>query len=1055
MIVPFRISSRLLAFVIFVFLSSLSRAEIQPAKDAPQPLSPEQSAARIQLPEGFRLELIASEPIVEEPSCIAFDEWGRLFVCELHGYNIEGHIDTEQLNQTGVLDKQVRRIRWELQGGEIAEKAKARQYGVLKLLSDRDGDGRMDHAEIWADDLPPCYGVVPARGGVLVTCAPDIIYFADRDGDGKPDVRQTLFTGFDIHVLERGINNPRWGPDNWIYVGSGGDGGTITGPHLKAPVKLGSSDFRIKPDGSAIEPVNGRVGTFGMTMNAVGHRFPSSGGQPAIYALPLPYHYLKRNPFVATPRSNHTAAGHNRGYRISKPHPWRVRRGQDPAWVKFYGSHETTSIYFSGGCSTTYYGDPLFPPRFRGNLFYCEPSLNIVHRCLLHRDGPGYRAERASDEQTSEFLASTDQWFRPMNLRAGPHGALHIVDMYREIIEDYSAIPRFLQQQYGLDKGHAHGRLWRLLPEDARLEPRPVNLAGRSSTDLAHATGSPIAWRRHTAQRLLVERQDLGGNAILRQRLRDASASAEAMIHALYTLAGLESLAPADVLPALEHADYGVRLHALKQAAPRLEGPASESLLSRVLSLSADPDPSVRLQLAMTLGEAPGPEVTETLRILARNHGTDRWMDAAILSSSNHHQVGDLLLGVMDDASSSQGSASLVTPLAKTFASRDDSTLSDVLPKIVEFEKKTQHACLEGLIAGLSSRSSPLPGALESWTSLVPLLEGDGEGVVPALVVELAAALDIMESNDIVDGYFDRAATEALDETAETGSREEALKLLTHAPLPRLIPVAQSMLDARHPPVLQLAAIAALGAKEDPTVSAVLLNNWARLSPLTRKAVLSQILARENRLPALLSALKEGTVKPSEIREVDREKLISSRDAEIAREAQGVFEDGQAADHDLEERLARYQKALSGPRDLQSGEAVFGQNCLLCHQLGDQGTDIGPSLGSITTKPDETILVDLLDPSSKIDPEYTLYIVSTNQGQSFAGLLASESPTSLTMRQADGSTAVVLRRDIASMTTSSISLMPGNLHEAMTPEDVANLIAFLRKAYGAQPDASK
>ena len=254
------------------------------------------------------------------------------------------------------------------------------------------------------------------------------------------EVRETLFTGFAINTIERGINNPIWGLDGWIYIGSGSGGGTITGPRLKAPFEVGNSDFRIRPDGSAIERVNGSVSTFGLTMNDLGDRFPSSGGTPVRYALPLPHRYLARNPYVPSPGGTHTASDYNRGFRISDPHPWRAKRQSDPAWVKFYGDRETNSNYFSGGCSTTYYGGSLFPQQYHGNLFYCEPSLNIIHRAVLTRENSGYKASRAPNEKESEFLASTDQWFRPMNLRIGPDGALYIVDMYREIIEDYSAI---------------------------------------------------------------------------------------------------------------------------------------------------------------------------------------------------------------------------------------------------------------------------------------------------------------------------------------------------------------------------------------------------------------------------------------------------------------------------------------------------------------------------------------------------------------------------------------------------------------------------------------
>ena len=587
----------LLSLLLATFVYGQNPPPIQPAADAPQPLSPQQSAAQVRLPAGFSLELIASEPLIQEPSCVAFDERGRLFVCELHGYNVEGHIDVAELNKTGTLDKKVRRIRWELQGGKIAEEAAKRQYGVVKMLIDSDGDHVMDKAEIWAEGLPPCYGIIPARGGILVTCAPDIVFLADRDGDGKPEIRETLFTGFRTRVMERGVNNPCWGLDNWIYVGGGGEGGTIRGPHLKQPVQLGNTDFRIKPDGSAIEPVSGRVGTFGLTLNDVGDRFPSTGGQPAMYALPLPYRYLARNPHVSTPSSNQYAADYNRGYRISQPHPWRVKRGQDPAWVKFYGARETNSNYFSGGCSNTFYGDVLFPQAYRGNLFYCEPSLNIVHRCLLDRDGAGYRARRAEQEQTSEFLASTDQWFRPMNLRVGPEGALYIVDMYREIIEDYSAIPRFLQQQYGLHRGAEHGRLWRLAPTGT--PPRRVDDLSRwNSERLVKALESSNAWTRSTARRLLIERGETSIADSLRRRLNVAS---------LYTLDGLQRLKPADVVRGLQSEDYKVRLHALRLSERQLDLHAK--LLQQVVAMTDDADPGVRLQLAMTLGGSHSPQV--------------------------------------------------------------------------------------------------------------------------------------------------------------------------------------------------------------------------------------------------------------------------------------------------------------------------------------------------------------------------------------------------------------------------------------------------------------
>ena len=137
---------------------------------------------------------------------------------------------------------------------------------------------------------------------MIVACTPDIVYLADRDGDGKADFREKLFTGFAAGKLERGINYAQWGPDDWIYFGIGHDGGHITGPHLAKPVDLPRTDFRIKSDGSAIEPITGTTETIGMAFTADGERFVISTRGPGVHVGRLDWRYMARNPFVASPR---------------------------------------------------------------------------------------------------------------------------------------------------------------------------------------------------------------------------------------------------------------------------------------------------------------------------------------------------------------------------------------------------------------------------------------------------------------------------------------------------------------------------------------------------------------------------------------------------------------------------------------------------------------------------------------------------------------------------------------------------------------------------------
>src|SRR5262249_55990784 len=193
----------------------------------------------------------ANEPLIASPSAVCWDEHGRMFVCELHGYNLAGQLDIEELNKTGKLDTQVRRVQAD---EKFKRAARAGTYGVVKLLQDTNRDGRMDKAQIWATNLPPAYGIVPARGGLIVACAPDIVFLADRDGDGFAETREVLFTGFPTGELGRGINAPQWGIDGWSCFGGRPRGGEMRGPLLPRPRDLPDAGLAIPPAARTIEP---------------------------------------------------------------------------------------------------------------------------------------------------------------------------------------------------------------------------------------------------------------------------------------------------------------------------------------------------------------------------------------------------------------------------------------------------------------------------------------------------------------------------------------------------------------------------------------------------------------------------------------------------------------------------------------------------------------------------------------------------------------------------------------------------------------------------------
>jgi putative membrane-bound dehydrogenase-like protein len=660
-------------------------------------MTPEQSAAAFKLPDGFRMEVVASEPLIASPSAVAWDERGRMFVSELHGYNLAGQLGIEELNKSGKLDTEVRRVQAD---EKFKRLAKAGTFGAVKLLRDTNGDGRMDAADVWATGLPPIYGLVPARGGVIVACAPDIVFLADRDGDGKAETRDVLFTGFPTGELERGINAPQWGEDGWIYCGRGWGGGEITGPHLSKPVPLPGSDFRIRADGGAIEPVTGDTHTFGFAITESGDRFTVNTTIPGIYVAPLPWRYLARNPDAATPALE-IATGDRRAYSLSKPHPWRQKRADDPAYFKYYNSRygaaeSEADGWFTAACSPMVYQDRVLPG-LRGQYFVCEPAGNLIHRALIEADGPALTIRRAPGEEKSEFAATTDAWSHPMNLTHGPDGSIWVTDYYREIIEDYSAIPRHLQQQYGVYAGHDRGRIYRLTHRDAPRAPA-ADMSALDTKALARECASPLLWRRQTAQRLLVERGEKNAAPALRELLADKNAEPSAVIVALRALEQLGALTPPDVQPFIDSADAAVRIHALQVADQWFAKDEGRALLDATLkAAAAEQNPRVQIQFALSLGEAHDPRAFALLARLARERPGVRWMDAAVLSSL--HGRGLEMLGTL--LREPGGSAPFLPPLAQSIAARrDESELAGTLNLVASAEPDTQASLLDALAKG-------------------------------------------------------------------------------------------------------------------------------------------------------------------------------------------------------------------------------------------------------------------------------------------------------------------------------------------------------------------
>ncbi len=568
------------------------------ADPSPVARSPEDSRRSIRVPAGLKVEIVASEPLVRSPVAIDWGADGKLWACEMIDY-------------PSGLDGQ------------------GKPGGRVVALEDLDGDGKYDKATTFLDGLPFPTGVMAWRKGVLVCAAPEILYAEDTDGDGRADVRRVLFAGFATENFQARVNGLSYGLDNRVYGANGLIGGTIAGDRTGKEVVLGGRDFRIDPDRGLFEPESGLTQQ-GRVRDDWGHQF---GGNNSVWIqhYPLPDRYARRNRHVASPDP-------------------AVYVPRDPESRRLYPAGQTAERFNSpesagqvtSACSPLIHRDPHLGESYFGNAFICEPVHNLVHREVLTPDGVTFAGHRAEGERSSEFLASTDPWSRPVQVRTGPDGALYVVDMYRLVIEH----PRWISPERlaNLDvrAGADMGRIYRVVREDQPPRAVPV-LDPLPSAEVARSIDGPNGTLRDMAQRLLVHRQDKSAGPALVEIAR-SSPRPEARMQALCTLDGLGAL-PADrIRAALLDTHPGVREQAVRLAEGRLAG--DPSMVSALVPLVDDPEVRVRYQLALSLGETDDPRAARALGRIATRDAADPWVRAAVLSSSSR-RPGDVLAAVL------------------------------------------------------------------------------------------------------------------------------------------------------------------------------------------------------------------------------------------------------------------------------------------------------------------------------------------------------------------------------------------------------------------------
>lgn len=975
----------------------------------PSPVTAEDAVSTFALAAGFRIELVAAEPLIADPVAMEIDEQGNMYVVENHGY---------PLDQT--------------------------KSSRVKLLRDTDGDGRMDTSTIFADTLVMPTGVMRWKKGILVTDAPDLLYMEDTDGDGVADIVKPLLSGFALSNPQHNVNSPLYGLDNWIYIAHERTVGTEVykedfgdkgreiffndkpeGPRL--PENANGRNVRVRPDTYALEMLASAT-QYGHSFDAWGDHFLVDNSNHVMHSV-LAAEYLNRNPNLLASKSTSHLPDHGNAAEV-----FPITATPDRQLLTDVG-------VMTSACGLTVYTGGAFPDEYNTHTtFVAEPVSNIVHVDRLKPRGSTFVASRVDPEK--EFLASTDMWFRPVNLYVGPDGALYVVDYYREIIEHPEWLSDEVINSGKLYNGHDKGRIFRISADkDAGSTwSRDLPFANASDESLVKKLAHPNLWWRRTAQRLLVDRRSEKAIPALVSMVENDKA-AEGRLHALWTLEGIGALEVRTILKALEDSEAGVRKNAVKLAELHLDD--APELVDALLLLGDDPDPKVRFQLLCTLGFLDTPEAAKLRDDILFRDIDDEFVQIAALSAPSS-QREELLQSVLARYRSDQPAyAMLVTNLAAMIAGSDESRngyslLKEATASVSDEDLAWQVAFMKGFARGLANRRKALSAGTQERL-IITFFEH------PSLSMR-QASLEVLQSSGLKDvkglkAYVTRARKVAADKEEPERQRALAIGFLALRDAGGELDLLKELVlkDASLP--VRLAALRAMSDIRGEAIVDFALAQWEVLDPALRDAALNAFMESPSRMKTLVEALESGKIDPATIGWRRSVRLMTQRDIVLRDRARAFF----SADEKRNQAIDAYAPALAMKGDAGKGREVYQRNCAICHQVkGADGIAFGPDLGTIQSWPASGIMANIIDPNQSIAHGFDLWNIVLKNGELHQGVITSETPAALTLRNGDGQVMTVSREEIASQNALNMSAMPVGLEAKISHREMADLLAFLK-----------
>lgn len=899
-------------------------------------LSPEESLKAIQLDGDYEAQLVAAEPLITDPVEVTWDAEGRLYVADMRDYPL---------------------------GPEPGKPFLSR----IQLLTDEDGDGRMDKAVTFADHVDHVQGLLPYKGGIIATTRTQILFLKDTDGDGRADINEPLIKGFNPRHSQLQVSAPRWGLDNKVYFNNGLDAKEIypdepgTRTLLSAPennsaqsaddkqragvpalpsVNVTRSNFRWDPATGKIEPTSG-YGQYGGAFDDYGRHFFCSNRNPVMFAV-MPYEAVTRNP----------AAGITQGFEDIAPAGAETRVYPLKITHTTADAHAGTNTACSG---LGVYRGPLMP-ELRNDIFVPDPTGQLITRYKVEPKGASLKATRVGDR--TEFFRSTDEWCRPVNFTTGPDGAIYVCDIYRRWIDHARFFPEEFVKNNDMRQGENEGRIWRIVKKGQKA-PK-VEAAPKDTDQLKAWLKHDNAWQRETAQRLLMEAgAPVGGLP------EDVAANRKSFFEILNQPDG--------------------------NAAPK-----AEVITARIHAISAAPE--------------------------------DVWTTRAVLSASSQ-SAGAVLAGVVKAGE-----------LTESYSAPRMETLRTLASAAAAAGLKDDFAlALQAFQTGAGELTWWKPAILQGLAEGLPRSGGKlGAKTLAAFVAQPPAGFEASAKE--MNALLTKVDAVMGDNAAPLDQRLAVLPLLAQRPWDKAEPVLRKLLGEAQSPELQTAAFVVLKKYGGEKASPLVYDLLPTAGPGVRRDLVSLLTASPKTALDLFKRMEKGEFSPALV-DVETRWRYQRGNGELKDLAVKLF--GQASE-DRAAVIASYMPATQLKGDAAKGKEVFSMVCITCHKHGALGVEVGPPLSDVKAKPPEALLSDILDPNRMVEARWCAYLIETKDGRVLSGLIAAESADSVTLRMMGGLSETLPRSQIKKMTSTDKSLMPPGLEAAITKEQMADLLAFLR-----------